>query len=195
MNVVQDVGPDFPIVRISNPKVVINDLNDLSLLTNVNSLRREVILKAQAIVSLFASPVHLYQGEMVKLSNMYCFEDDSVFIILDTTIAIPSTNGSKVSANSSNMKHNTEIVPSQVLSPNSSTRPTSIVSDSVCIRKIIIKNFKNKLREKLLNTGSGVGKRRSLAISSVTFSTHDAQCANFALLLQLSRSQRTKASE
>jgi hypothetical protein len=87
MNAVESLGPDHPIVQIRDPKIIIDNLNDLSLLSSVN---RSVILKPQAIVSLYASPVNLGEGDIVGVANVYCFPDDTIYIVIDTTIPLSS---------------------------------------------------------------------------------------------------------
>ncbi|CAG2104632.1 unnamed protein product [Medioppia subpectinata] len=89
MNVVESVGPDHPIVQIRDPQIIIDNLSDLSLLSSTN---KAIILKPQPIVSLYASPVHLHQGDAVGLANLYVFPDDSVYIVIDTTIPLNTEN-------------------------------------------------------------------------------------------------------
>jgi hypothetical protein len=87
MNAVESLGPDYPIVQIRDPKIIIDNLSDLSLLSSIN---RSVILKPQAIISLYASPVNLGDGDIVSLVNVYCFPDDTIYIVIDTTIPLSS---------------------------------------------------------------------------------------------------------
>ncbi|XP_054159711.1 serine/threonine-protein kinase Nek8-like [Oppia nitens] len=89
MNVVEIVGPDHPIVQIRDPKIIIDNLHDLSLLNLTN---KAIILKPQPIISLYSSPVHLYQGEVVGLANLYVFLDDTVYVVIDTTIPLNEDN-------------------------------------------------------------------------------------------------------
>ncbi|XP_015792494.1 serine/threonine-protein kinase Nek8 [Tetranychus urticae] len=93
MNIVEKIGPDYPILLVRDPKVVIEQSKHLTLISsNRNSIRRDYILKPQPILTLYASHVYLRFGEAVSLSSIHCFPDDRVYIIIDTTIPSPNAN-------------------------------------------------------------------------------------------------------
>ena len=77
MNVIETIGPDYPILQIRDPQIIIDNLCDLSLLTSNN---RAIILKPQPVVSLYASPVNLHQGDMVGVANLYVFQGNNFVI-------------------------------------------------------------------------------------------------------------------
>ena len=79
MDLVQAYGPDYPIIKISEPKLVVSKMKDLDMLNSKDS----IILSAQSILELY-SPRTLQTGEM-NLSEIYCFED-SVFLVIDSLL-------------------------------------------------------------------------------------------------------------
>lgn len=93
MNIVEKIGPDYPILLVRDPKVIIERTKHLNLISSSsNSIRRDYIIKPQPILALYASHVYLRFGETVEFSNTYCFPDDRVYITLDTTIPSPSSS-------------------------------------------------------------------------------------------------------
>lgn len=111
MNTIETYGPDYPIIQVQDPKVVIKSINQLSIIRSQDKfIQKDVILEPQAIVSLYASSIHLHQGEIIGLANVFCFNDDTIYIIIDTTIPHPanaldeSANSLNASANSNNLK-------------------------------------------------------------------------------------------
>lgn len=78
MELVQAYGPDYPIIKISEPKLIVSKIEELKMIhTN-----RSIILSAQSIIELY-SPRTLQTDEM-QFSEVYCFEDDTVFIVIES---------------------------------------------------------------------------------------------------------------
>ncbi|KAJ6220097.1 hypothetical protein RDWZM_005909 [Blomia tropicalis] len=78
MELVQAYGPDYPIIKISEPKLIVSKIEELKMIhTN-----RSIILSAQSIIELY-SPRTLQTDEM-QFSEVYCFEDDIVFIVIES---------------------------------------------------------------------------------------------------------------
>ncbi|RWS23438.1 serine/threonine-protein kinase Nek8-like protein [Leptotrombidium deliense] len=87
MQIVENVGPDYPVLQIRDPRVIVNSAKDLKLLNSPKKFyKRDIILTPQPIISLYSSQVHLLFGETVQLKSVYCSSDDRIFIIVDTTI-------------------------------------------------------------------------------------------------------------
>lgn len=78
MELVQAYGPDSPIIKISEPKLVVSKMRDLKVLNSKDS----IILSPQSILELY-SPKTLQMGEM-SLRDIYCFADDSVYVVIDS---------------------------------------------------------------------------------------------------------------
>lgn len=90
MDMVQDAGPDYPILLVNDPKVIIQRSRHLSLLSlSPDLIRRDYILKSQPILALYSSHANLRFGDDIEISDIYCFTDQRVFIIIDTTIQPP----------------------------------------------------------------------------------------------------------
>ena len=105
MEMVKKIGLDYPIILVHDPKVIIDNYRDLSILNkSSNEKRRDIIVKPQPIISLYSSPINLQFGETIELVNVFCFSDDKVFIILETTIS--SSQSSFSNQNCVEMKKN-----------------------------------------------------------------------------------------
>ncbi|XP_074601814.1 nimA-like kinase isoform X2 [Brevipalpus obovatus] len=90
MDMVQNSGPDHPILLVSDPKVIIKRSRHLSLLSlSPDSIRRDYILKSQPILALYSSHANLRFGDDIEISDIYCFADQRVFLLIDTTIQPP----------------------------------------------------------------------------------------------------------
>jgi len=85
MNIVATIGPDHPVVQLRDPKIRLNNLKELNDLSS-NPNHKNIITKPQIILAIYSSIVHLQYGESVTLAQVNVFHDDSVFIIIDTTI-------------------------------------------------------------------------------------------------------------
>ena len=77
MDLVKAHGPDNPIIKISEPKLVVNKMKDLDMLYCKDS----IILKPQSILELY-SPKTMQTGE-IHLNDIYCFDGDQTFIVID----------------------------------------------------------------------------------------------------------------
>lgn len=78
MELVEAYGPDYPIIKISEPKLVVSKMKDLHMLNSADS----IIPNAQNILELY-SPKTFQSGEM-HLSDIYCFDGDQVFVVIDS---------------------------------------------------------------------------------------------------------------
>jgi len=87
MKILEQIGPDYPIILVQDPKVIIDDLNNFSIVSKSSEdKKRDIIIKPQPIISLFASLTNLQFGETIELVNVFCFSDDKVYLLLETTI-------------------------------------------------------------------------------------------------------------
>ena len=77
MNIIQTFGPDYPIVKISAPKIVINNVKDLCMLNTSHS----IILTIQCILNLYSTKT-LQSGE-IFFNDIFCFNNDEVFVVID----------------------------------------------------------------------------------------------------------------
>lgn len=88
MKIVEKIGPDFPVLQIKDPKVIVDNYKQLCMNSEqIEGYRCDVIFKPQAIVALYSSQVHLQYGETISMSNFYRFDDDNIYIIVETTIS------------------------------------------------------------------------------------------------------------
>lgn len=90
MNIVEKIGPDFPVLQVKDPQVIVDSYRQLMMLrpSGNNSLKSDLILKPQSVVALYSSQVHLQYGETINFADFYCFDDDNVYIVIDTTISL-----------------------------------------------------------------------------------------------------------
>lgn len=90
MKMVETIGPDFPVLQLRDPQVIVDNFSQLMSLTSCpeSEFKEDLIFKPQAIVALYSSQVHLQYGETINLTELNCFDDESVFVTLDTSISI-----------------------------------------------------------------------------------------------------------
>lgn len=86
-------------------------------------LKNDAILKPQPIVSLYVPSILNQNGCSLQMVNLYCFDEDRFYLILDTTVQMPQTptirsrasnrsrlrNGRILSTNPSNPGHQTNM--------------------------------------------------------------------------------------
>ncbi|KAI1280678.1 Serine/threonine-protein kinase Nek8 [Halotydeus destructor] len=116
MDIVEKIGPDFPVIQLKDPKVIIDDVKQLHLLpSSENGVRCDIILKPQLIVALYCSQVHLQYGETISLSDLYCFDDDHVYVVFDTTIGLSRLHNTMKSFDAANVTLETSLTDNQRL--------------------------------------------------------------------------------
>lgn len=80
MDVVQEFGPDYPIIKTIEPKIVVQHIKDLHVLDSQDA----VILNIQSILNLYSSKT--FQVGDISLNSVYCFaKDNEVFVAIDLT--------------------------------------------------------------------------------------------------------------
>ena len=94
IDIVRNYGPDYPIAKITQPKIVASKIKDLEMLDSIHP----VILNAQSILDLYATRA-LQTGEVI-LSDFYCFPRDEIYVVLDVLVEItPSKQQESETAN------------------------------------------------------------------------------------------------
>lgn len=132
MNLVEMLGPDYPVLLVKDPQVILQNSRHLALLSvSENRVRKDFILKPQIILALYSSHVNLRFGEIIEISNVYCFYDRKVFVIIDTTIPAPKKLQVKRQRTRSSRKQSSMLpVVMEEASHGSSANPIKSVKNS-----------------------------------------------------------------
>lgn len=98
MDIVKDIGPDYPVIQVKDPKVSIETMADLEMLSlNDDSITiTDYISKPRAIVSLYSGQKSKKNSQFIFISHIYCFSDDSIWIIFDSNMISKETESSEV---------------------------------------------------------------------------------------------------
>lgn len=150
MNLVELFGPDYPILLLKDPQVIISNSKHLTLLPfSENDIRQDYILQPQVILALYSSHVTLRFGETIEMSNIYCFHDRKIFLIIDTTIPAPEK---LITAKKRRNPRRPNLLP--VLfeegSNNSFVNPLKSLKNSIDLFDIQLKTSRNSLHPKRL---------------------------------------------
>lgn len=88
MDIVREIGPDYPVIQVRDPKITIETMSDLEAVSICPALGMvaEQISKPQTIVSLYSCQMNKKHSQFVQLSQIYCFPDDSVWIVFDSNL-------------------------------------------------------------------------------------------------------------
>lgn len=93
MEIIQTFGPDYPIIKVTEPKIVISKMKDLLVL----SLPHSVILSIQSILNLYSTKT--LQIGAITFNNIFSFDNDSICVVIDAFESNSSTvigeNGGK----------------------------------------------------------------------------------------------------
>jgi hypothetical protein len=82
MEIIQRVGPDNPVILVREPKLVARNLKQLQSMDGED----ELFLQPQLILALYSSQIHLKQGETISFADLFAFDDDTTYILINTNI-------------------------------------------------------------------------------------------------------------
>lgn len=77
MDIIKTYGPDYPIIKISKPKIIVRTASDLVHI----DCHRHLILFAQSIINVYktkTSPEH-----SIQLNDIYCHKD-FIYVLIDS---------------------------------------------------------------------------------------------------------------
>ena len=97
MDIVQEIGPDYPVIQVRDPKITVETMADLEALKLGSELVvTDNISKPQAIISLYSCQMSKKHSQFIQLSQIYCFPDESVWIVFDSNLISTSCEADEV---------------------------------------------------------------------------------------------------
>ena len=82
MEIIHSIGPDNPVILVREPKLIARNMKQLETMDGEN----ELFLHPQLILALYSSQIHLKQCETISFSNLFAFDDDSMYVVVETNI-------------------------------------------------------------------------------------------------------------
>lgn len=82
MEIIQAIGPDNPVILVREPKLIARNMKQLETMVGED----ELFLHPQLILAMYSSQIHLKMCETISFSNLFAFNDGSVYVVIETNI-------------------------------------------------------------------------------------------------------------